>query len=293
MTDLNTLISDYLTYLELNGRAPGTVTYYRYGLTKFAAHLATRSLDLTAENAVRFVLGLEGKAEATRASWLRMIRAFWNWADDERRLPSWPRKLKPKFGKPPKRLAPSRDQVFDILNAMPQRTSAQRRNRVLMWFLYFTGSRISEGVSLRRGMINLERHVVQVYARKTREFRLIPLIPQLESALGDWLKKVEGDWVFPSLRSPAPAPVDRHTILDYWQAHQAALGIESPITLHDLRRAFATHSLRSGVDSFMTKENLGHADIKTTLVYISSDLEARREALVRVWPETHSEGAKS
>ncbi len=45
-------------------------------------------------------------------------------------------------------------------------------------------------------------------------------------------------------------------------------GIQKPVTLHTLRHSYATHFLEDTGDLFSLKENLGHARIDTTLIYV-------------------------
>ena len=45
-------------------------------------------------------------------------------------------------------------------------------------------------------------------------------------------------------------------------------GIEKEACVHTLRHSFATHLLEQGVDIVTIKEQLGHAYIQTTMMYL-------------------------
>jgi site-specific recombinase XerD len=51
------------------------------------------------------------------------------------------------------------------------------------------------------------------------------------------------------------------------------------ISLHTLRHTKAMHLLQSGVPIVTIKDVLGHADVRSTEVYVETDLEAKRRAL--------------
>lgn len=82
-------------------------------------------------------------------------------------------------------------------------------------------------------------------------------------------------WLFPAereSRDPESGVVRRHHVHEegyvksLGKAAEEA-GIEKRVTSHALRHAFATHMLQAGADIRTVQELLGHADVKTTMIY--------------------------
>lgn len=173
--------------------------------------------------------------------------------------------------------------------------------------LYGTGMRLMEGLRLRVKDLEFERLEVIVREGKGGKDRVTMLPEgvvkslhahldlvralhekDLQQGFGEvWLPDALAvkyksaprawgwQWVFPSsLRSVDPrAGVTRRHHLQPESVQKAvrlaarAAEIIKPVTPHVLRHSFATHVLAAGHDIRTVQELLGHADVRTTMVY--------------------------
>jgi integron integrase len=88
-------------------------------------------------------------------------------------------------------------------------------------------------------------------------------------------KRLEWQWFFPSLKlssDPATGLIRRHHLHE--SGIQRAIpkavsnaGIMKRVNCHTLRHSFATHLLMQGCDIRTIQELMGHADVRTTMIY--------------------------
>jgi integron integrase len=178
---------------------------------------------------------------------------------------------------------------------------------LLLRVIYGGGLRSTECVRLRVKDLDFDRNCVVIRDAKGRKDRetLLPasLTSPLRAHLSTMKKIYEKDrscdvqgvympyaldrkfpnagkqwhwfWVFPSTKlsaDPLSGKIRRHhlhvsVIRKGFRKAMQATGIAKHATVHCLRHSFTTHLLENGHDIRMVQELLGHASVKTTMIY--------------------------
>ena len=271
------LIEDFAEAMWLEkGLSENTLAAYRTDLTKFSVYLqkSTTSLlmfsqdDLQQYLAVRYDSGL---SERSTSRFLSSLRSFCQYAFRQKLRTDNPISLmqNPKLAQSlPKTL--SEQEVDDLLNAPQTDDPIQLRDKAMLEVLYATGLRVTELVSLRLDQVSLQQGVVRVTCKGNKE-RLVPLGEEAIDWLTEFLTKgrtvllkAESDIVFPSNRGVA---MTRQTFWHRIKFYTQVAGINTDLSPHTLRHAFATHLLNHGADLRVVQMLLGHSDLSTTQIY--------------------------
>jgi integron integrase len=178
---------------------------------------------------------------------------------------------------------------------------------LLAQLLYGCGLRLQEGLCLRVQDLDFEMGMVVVHNGKGGKSRRIPLPTRILPALKMHLEKVrkgfEEDlrvgfagalmpdalerkypgaskswiwqWVFPGDKlTPVPeaggmkrAHMHETSFQKEMKKAVEAAGVSKRASAHTLRHSFATHLLQLGYNIRTVQELLGHADVKTTMIY--------------------------
>ena len=158
-----------------------------------------------------------------------------------------------------------------LLDAPDEKSVLGQRDRCMLETLYATGLRVSELVALTLDQVNLRQGVVRVLGKGGKE-RLIPLGEEatswleayLPGARVELLKSRRGDALFVTNRA---SPMTRQAFWYLIKRYAKKAGIDSKLSPHTLRHAFATHLLNNGADLRVVQMLLGHSDISTTQIY--------------------------
>ena len=160
----------------------------------------------------------------------------------------------------------SESEVEKLLNSPDVSKEIEQRDKAMIEMLYATGMRISELVNLKITDIDMNRSVIKVMGKGSKE-RLIPFGESASEALFNYLKirkDSPSKEVFISNRGK------KITRVAFWQRIKVYLlreNLKISISPHTLRHAFATHLLNRGADLRSVQLLLGHSDLSTTQIY--------------------------
>jgi len=292
LTGLEREANRYVRYVTLElGRSPHTVSAYLSDLARYLEHLETQGITtaeaVTPEVVSSYVYSLEGAA-TTVARKLSSIKNFHRFLLEESVVSSDPSTRIPAPAMPvrlPQAL--SIEQVQVLLESVVGDDAHALRDRALLEFLYATGARISEALSLSvDDVLGDSGHVVDAIrvTGKGQKQRIVPVGSYARRALESYLTRARPSLVkkqkraspalFLGLRGGALSRQNAWLILRD-RADRADLG--GLISPHTLRHSFATHVLAGGGDIRVVQELLGHASVSTTQIYTKVTIDSLRE----------------
>jgi integrase/recombinase XerD len=164
-------------------------------------------------------------------------------------------------------VVPPKEDVLALLHATPN-----LKHRAILALLYGSGLRVSEVAKLRIRDICSKTMRIRVENAKHNTNRYTILSEVSLAALRSYFKMYfssgyqPDDWLFPG--QDTTEPINVKTIKNTMIKLRNKLQLDSAISAHTLRHAFASHSLENGVDPVFIQQMLGHKNLKTTVQYL-------------------------
>ena len=162
------------------------------------------------------------------------------------------------------------------------------RDKAMLEFAYATGMRVTELITLKMDDVNLAQEYVVCHDRKKE--RIVPFGSDAKKALvryiTDGREYLLGDnedsvIMFPNCQGGA---MSRQGFWKLIKMYGKKAGIETELTPHTLRHSFASHLVENGADLKSVQEMLGHSDISTTQIYMTSGNKRVREVYAKAHP---------
>ncbi len=280
-----------------DGLSKNTLAAYRRDLTLYGVWLSSQGLaqgeiDRSCEADLNAYFAFKHEAsKATSANRrLTVLKRYFRWALRERRLTQDPT-LKLQSARQALRVPKtmSEAQVDDLLRA-PDESPLGLRDSAMLELLYASGLRVSELVSLKTYHLGMNEGVLRIMGKGNKE-RLVPFGQVARESINTYLAEgrpailggQQTEDLFVTARGSAMSRVMFWMLV---KKYARVAGINSPLSPHTLRHAFATHLLNHGADLRAVQLLLGHADISTTTIYT----HVARERLKSLHAQHHPRG---
>ena len=282
-----------------------TIRAYRNDLCEFAALVTERDRDGMDKRAIdvrfdpRLVDALtireyladlyKKNRKSTIARKLSAVRSFFRFLMRQGLIESNPAEgvLTPKQEKKiPSYLTV--DDMFRLLDAVPDDRLFDLRNRAIFETLYATGVRISELAGLNTIDVDLDEKLIKVSGKGNKE-RIVPLGDKAVHAIQAYRMRLYQEsgisWedngpLFLNKFKGRLTPRSMARCLDQLVRSCGMLVSVSP---HTLRHTFATHMLNAGADLRAVQELLGHESLSTTQKYTHVNIDR----LMEVYDQAH------
>jgi len=160
----------------------------------------------------------------------------------------------------------SEEEVERLLNSPDSNIQIERRDKAMIEVLYATGIRISELTNLKLTDLDINRSVLKVFGKGSKE-RLVPFGEKAAESLSLYLidrKDLKSKEIFLSNRG---TKISRGAFWQRIKIYTKRENLKISISPHTLRHAFATHLLNRGADLRSVQILLGHSDLSTTQIY--------------------------
>ncbi|MFQ5822917.1 MAG: site-specific tyrosine recombinase XerD [bacterium] len=283
-------LTEFLNFLRIEKNAAfNTVLSYQNDLNRYLNYLKIKGyksldqIDTSDVLALIHLLNEIGYAPASSARNLSAIRMFHRFLVGENYLQIDPT-LNISFPKRSKNLPSVLDQSeVELILEQPDISEPKGlRDKAMLEFLYATGLRVSELISIHNSDLFFSDGFIRVIGKGSKE-RLVPIGEQAIYFTYQYLKNVR------PLLSKKGKPLDcvflnwhgkPLTRMGFWKILRSYVnkaGIKKKVTPHTFRHSFATHLIEGGADLRAVQEMLGHVDISTTQIYTHLDQEYLKE----------------
>ncbi len=162
------------------------------------------------------------------------------------------------------------------------------RDRLVIEFMFGTGVRLSELISLKISDTDLNNQKIKILGKRNRE-RIVPLTKTLVLLITEYLclKKDEfidnnSDNLIVTDKGLVAYPKLIYRIVKNYLSIISTQNKKSP---HILRHTFATALLNAGADINSIKELLGHANLASTQIYTHNSIERIKSIYKQAHPK--------
>ena len=249
------LVRNYIRELTIRDYSTATIDMYSRMFRRFIDYVEVTP-DVPREERIRDFLEGFGRKEAARLMAFAALKFFYHdmlriflevFSIRRKRVRSLP-------------VVMNKTEVNRILNAVHN-----AKHRLMLALMYGSGLRVGELVGLNVRDIYLEASKIHVHRGKGAKDRIVVLPESLKWELSRLMEGRPGSQ--PLFVSRNGNRYRTRSVQAAFEKARARIGMKKKASCHTLRHSFATHLLERGTDIRVIQNQLGHQNIKTTMVY--------------------------
>lgn len=254
------LIKKFKNELNIQGYSQKTISTYGMYMTLFSEFSKKELLNITSEDVIDYLAFLKSEKKLENSTLnliLSAIKHFFNvFLKRELDLNI---KLPKKANKIPVVLTSS--EIIKLIESIDM-----KRNRLIVGFIYSTGVRVSECMSMKIKELDFEEYTGKVVSGKGNKDRIIILSKKWVKDYKEYLanRKIDSEYLFCG-KNGKPLSVD--TVQKFLKKASEKAGIKKNVSPHTLRHSFATSLLENDVNIRYIQQLLGHSNLNTTQIY--------------------------
>lgn len=259
--EFKTISENFLRKYTIAGKSDSCTRNYLMQISKMVLHFKCSPLDLSIDQLEEYLYYIRQHETPSLSSFKHLVyglRTMFSMFKNEKLLLSLPSIASSKALP----VVFSQQEIKLIL-----KTPKLLKHRVLFAIIYDCGLRISEVINLKISDVDFNRRQVHIRQSKHKKDRYVPVSPIVLRGLASYIDTTQPkEWLFNGKRRGDQ--ISREGIRHAFRAAIRKTGINKNVCVHTLRHSYATHLLEMGLDIVSVKNQLGHAEIATTMMYL-------------------------
>lgn len=142
----------------------------------------------------------------------------------------------------------------------------------------YTGIRISEALNLKLSDIDFQRKILHIKGKGSKE-RIVPISIKLQHKMDHYFASIRPNNSDYLLTTPKTQRLSRQYVNSTLKQTAGSIGLPPTITAHTLRHTFATAVVRNSHDLPTLQKILGHESLRTTGIYLHTQLDQMIDAV--------------
>jgi site-specific recombinase XerD len=259
--EFKTISDKFLRKYTIAGKSDSCTKNYLMQISKMVLHYRCSPLTLSVDQIEDYMFTIQQNESPSMSSFKHLVyglRTMYSMFNNEELFLSLP--------------PISRSRTLPVVLSTHEvklilRTPKLLKHKVLFAVIYDCGLRISEAVNLKLNDVDFDRNMVHIRQSKHKKDRLVPVSPITIRGIQKYITTTSPkEWLFNG--KVRGTQISREGIRHAFRAIIRKVNIKKNVCIHTLRHSYATHLLEMGLDIVSVKNQLGHADIKTTMMYL-------------------------